>query len=176
MSDLLPPNATPLERGVDAASARLDEIDVPVRHLWNPWKCPVAALPWLAWALGVETWNPEWPPRIRRQACAEAFEVHREKGTAAAIRRILDLVGAVYEYVEGPGGGLAPMHARVVVLNSESVALDDIAGLKAALDRAKRASVHLAVTLQSGFMSETRAAAGFGALQTIRFGSEGASA
>lgn len=176
MSDLLPPNATPLERAVDSASARLDELDVPLRDLWNPWRCPLALLPWLAWTLGVETWKPDWPEATRRQFVAEAIKVHREKGTAAAIRRVLRLIGAVYDYVEGPEGGLDPMTAKVSILNSESIALDDIADVRAALGRAKRASVHLAVDIVAGFRAPAPVAAGFGTLQVIRFGSEGATA
>lgn len=173
MSDLLPRNATPMERAVDAAAARLDELEVPVRDLWNPARCPLALLPWLAWALGVEAWNPGWPGAVKRQACAEAFEVHREKGTAAALRRILRLIGAVYEYTEGPDGGLAPMTAKVTILNSESINLDGIDSAKRAFDSAKRASVRLEVEVASGFDGCLCGPSGFGALQVASFGSEG---
>lgn len=170
MTDLLPLNATPLERAVDGASARLDEVDVPVGDLWSPARCPLALLPWLAWTLGVETWDPDWPEETKRQFVAEAFAVHREKGTPAAIRRVLRLIGAVYELVEGPAGGLARMTARVTIFNSESIALDSLADVQAALDRAKRASLHLTVTLQSGFMGKVPVKAGFGTLHFIDFG------
>ncbi len=174
MSDLLPPNATPLERAVDAASARLDELEVPLRDLWNPARCPLALLPWLAWTLGVESWDPDWPAQLKRRACAEAFSVHREKGTWAAIDRVLRLIGALWKRTEWPDGGLAPMTARISVLNSESIALDSIAELRALIDRAKRASLQLEVEIAAGFAANTHAAAGFGTLQVIRFGSEGA--
>ena len=174
MSDLLPPNATPTERAVDAASTRIDEIDVPLRHLWNPARCPLALLPWLAWGLGVEAWDPDWPPALKRQACAEAFQVHREKGTVAAISRILRLIGAVWNYVEGPAGGLAPMTAKVQILNSESIELDSLGEVRAVLDRAKRASLQLDIEMLAGFNADAYAAAGFSALQVVRFGSEGA--
>lgn len=176
MKDLLPPNASPLERAVDAASARIDELEVPLRDLWNPWKCPLALLPWLAATLGVETWDPDWPEATKRRFCAEAFEVHREKGTKAAIRRVLRLIGAVYDYAEGPdvNAGLAAMEAKVSILNSESIALDSIDGVRASLGRSKRASVHLSVEVRAGFEAPTPIAAGFGALQVVRFGTEGA--
>lgn len=175
MTDLLPFNATPLERAVDAASARIDELEVPVRDLWSPSRCPLALLPWLAWALGVETWDPGWPEALKRQFCAEAFQVHREKGTVAAIRRVLCLIGAVYDYAEGPNAGLAAMTAKVTILNSESIQLDDIVDVTAALDRVKRASLHLTVEILSGFTGAAHLAAGFSALQVIDFGTaEGA--
>ena len=174
MTDLLPPNATLLERAVDAASARLDELGVPVSDLWNPARCPLALLPWLAWSLAVESWDPDWPAELKRRACAEAFAVHREKGTVAAINRILRLIGAVWSYVEGPDGGLAPMTAKVSILNSESIELDDIADVRTTLGHAKRASLRLDIEIQAGFAANSYAAAGFGTLQVIRFGSEGA--
>lgn len=170
MTDLLPFIAAPLERAVDGASARIDELDVPVRDLWDPALCPPALLPWLAWALGVETWDPEWPEALRRQFCAEAFEVHKERGTVAAIKRLLDLIGAVYDYVEGPAGGLQPMTAKVIILNSEAINLGGIDDVKLALDGVKRASVHLTVEFQAGFEGSLQLAAGFAALQAIDFG------
>ena len=42
--------------------------------------------------------------------------------------------------------------------------------MRAALDRAKRASVPLAVEIRAGFMASLPVAAGFGALQVIDFG------
>lgn len=176
MTDLLPPNASPLERAIDAASARIDGLEVPLADLWNPARCPLALLPWLAWALGVETWDADWPAGLKRRACAEAFEVHREKGTVAAIERILDLIGAVYEFTEGPDGGLDPMTGKVSILNSGSIALDGIEDVKAALDHSKRASFRLEVEFLAGFEAAAQLAAGFGTLQVARFGSEGATA
>lgn len=176
MTDLLPPNASPLERAIDAASARIDALDVPLADLWSPDRCPAALLPWLAWALGVETWDADWPEALKRRACAEAFEVHREKGTLAAIKRVLRLIGAVYEYTEGPDGGLAPMTAKVSILNSGSIALDGIDDVKASLDRVKRASLQLQVEILSGFDATMQLSAGFGTLSIARFGSEGAAA
>ena len=170
MTDLLPPNATHLERTIDGASARLDGMPVPLRDLWSPQRCPLAVLPWLAWALRVETWDSEWPPAVKRRVVAEALEVHREKGTLAAIRRVLDQIGAVYDIFEGPDAaqGLAAMQARVCILNSESIAFADSSALAPALDRAKRASVHLDLKFSAGLRAPTPLAAGFGLLPVIR--------
>lgn len=178
MTDLLPPNASPLERAVDGASARLDELPVPLRDLWSAERCPPAFLPWLAWALGVETWDPDWPEGLKRLAVAEAFQVHREKGTVAAVRRVLRQIGAVYDLVEGPDAArkLSAMQAYVCILNSNTVVLGDIGDIRAALDRAKRASLHLTVEVCAGFAAPTPLPAGFGTLGIIRFGSEGAPA
>jgi len=179
MKDLLPPNATPLERAVDGASVRIDRIRVPLADLWSPDRCPLPLLPWLAATLGVETWDPGWPEGIKRRACRESFLVHAEKGTPAAVKRVLNQIGAVYDYFEGPRAAdpaLNAMEAYVCILNSSTVALSDIADIRAALDRAKRATVHLQVVICEGFAAPTPLAAGFGALQVVRFGTEGATA
>ena len=177
MTDLLPANATPVERAVDGASARLDEIDVPLQDLWSADRCPLALLPWLAWAVGVETWDPDWPEAVKRQVVREAFRVHREKGTPAAVRRVLRQVGAVADYFEGPdaGRGLAAMEGLVCIWNSSTIHLGDLADITPALDRAKRASVHLRVKISEGFRAPTPMPAGFGVLSVVRFGTEGAS-
>jgi len=64
---LLPPNATALEHAADAAMARIADVNVPIRDLWNPDLCPEALLPWLAWALSVEPWDADWPVWQQRE-------------------------------------------------------------------------------------------------------------
>ena len=53
--DLLPANATPLERALAETTARLSDVAVPIRDLWSPENCPTELLPWLAWALSVDS-------------------------------------------------------------------------------------------------------------------------
>src|SRR3982751_5601727 len=50
---LLPPTSTPFELAMGRASGEGLPLPVPLRELWDPWKCPMALLPWLAWALSV---------------------------------------------------------------------------------------------------------------------------
>lgn len=164
---ILPPNATSLERALADAMALLGTIPNPVRDLWNPWRCPLPLLPWLAWGLGVEEWKPDWPEAVKRTVCAEAFAIHGIKGTQAAIERVLDLIGAVHEYLERPDGD--PMTALVKIFNSESIALDSLAEVKAALERVKRKSVHLDVELHAGLAGTIRVAGGLGAAQLAAF-------
>ncbi|TKA96910.1 phage tail protein I, partial [Cereibacter changlensis] len=58
MTSILPPNATKAERAFEAALAALCDLPVPVGQLWSPETCPAALLPWLAWALSVDDWDP----------------------------------------------------------------------------------------------------------------------
>ena len=153
---LLPPNATAFERALEAALAQ--DVDIPIRKLWSSADCPEALLPYLAWALGVEEWDPDWPVAVRRAAVANAVAVHREKGTLAGLKRVLDTAGAEYEYVERPAG--VPMTARLSILNSNAVYLPDVAR---AVNRVKRASLELDIELLSAAAGEIPIAAGLGA-------------
>lgn len=91
MTSLLPHNATATERAIEAASDR--PIAVPVGDLWNPDTCPSALLPWLAWALSVDEWDPDWSDEAKRATIAASLEIHRRKGTVWAMRRALDVAG-----------------------------------------------------------------------------------
>jgi phage tail P2-like protein len=86
---LLPPNATPQEIALDGATARLSDVPVSLRDIWNPDTCPVALLPWLAWAFNVDEWSASWSEESQRATIREAFTVQRKKGTIASVRRAL---------------------------------------------------------------------------------------
>ena len=97
---LLPINASAQERGLEAASARLADVPVPLRSLWDPARCPVALLPWLAWALSVDTWSPDWPEPVKRARIARAIEIQRKKGTLAGIRAVVAVFGGAVSITE----------------------------------------------------------------------------
>ena len=160
---LLPPNATAFERALEAALAQ--DIDIPIRKLWSSADCPAALLPYLAWALGVEEWDPDWPVAVRRAAVANAIAVHREKGTLAGLKRVLDTAGAEYEYVERPAG--VPMTAKLSILNSNAVYLPDVAR---AVNRVKRASLELEIVLLRAPAGEIPIAGGLGATTVAEIG------
>lgn len=87
--NLLPSNATKSETALDETMARIGDIDVPIKELHDPYKCPVALLPWLAWQRRVKTWNPDWSEQVQRQVIAAAPEVHRYSGTPYAVETAL---------------------------------------------------------------------------------------
>lgn len=91
---LLPPNATALERALVQAAARAAGIPTPLRELWNVDTCPVALLPWLAWALAVEVWRSDWPVAVKRARIRSSVAVHRKKGTVASVREVVNSFGA----------------------------------------------------------------------------------
>lgn len=94
LSQVLPNNATTYERAMAAQVERLLALDVPIADLWNPQKCPVDLLPYLAWALSVDIWKTDWPEFKKRAVIAEAVKLHRLKGTETALRRYVDQVDA----------------------------------------------------------------------------------
>jgi phage tail P2-like protein len=88
-NDLLPQNASRLERVAARVCASLGDIPVPLRSLWNPWTCPPDLLPWLAWTFSVDRWDENASVSTKRQVIANAFFLHKYKGTLASIRRLI---------------------------------------------------------------------------------------
>ncbi len=120
MSSLLPPNATQLERDLEATTARTSDLPAPMRNLWNSQACPANLLPWLAWALSVDEWNPDWSDIQKRSAIEKTVEVHRIKGTIGAVRKAIDALGIdvrVQEWSKQTPQG-AP-HSYKVLLQSD---------------------------------------------------------
>ena len=92
-SSLLPPGSSALERRLAQACSGISDVSVPLRDLWNPWKCPVKFLPYLAWAFSVDRWEETWSEKEKRQAVSDAFWIHQRKGTVAAVRRVIETLG-----------------------------------------------------------------------------------
>ena len=91
---LLPPNASALEKGLEAAFTVPAMPARPIRDMWNPATCPEHLLPWLAWSFSVDNWDAGWPIAVRRSVIASAIAVQRRKGTIGAVRRALASFGA----------------------------------------------------------------------------------
>lgn len=90
---ILPPNATALETALEEAFKSILAFDVPVGRLWSAEAIPAGLLGYLAWALSVDEWDPDWSEGRKREVIAASVEIHRRKGTPWAIRRALATVG-----------------------------------------------------------------------------------
>lgn len=97
---LLPGNATELERLAAQALAQIERVPVPLRDLWNPDVCPVALLPYLAWAFSVDRWSQSWPESAKRNSIKAAYFIHSRKGTIGALRRVVEPLGYLIEVRE----------------------------------------------------------------------------
>ena len=92
-SSLLPRGSSALERRLAQACSGISDLNVPLRDLWNPWKCPAKFLPYLAWAFSVDRWEEAWTETAKRQAVSDAFWIHQRKGTVAAVKRVIEGLG-----------------------------------------------------------------------------------
>lgn len=92
-TSLLPPNATRVERAIEVLSRALEDIPSPLRDLVNPETCPSRFLPWLAFTLSVDTWNPNWSDRVKRNLIATSMDLHQRKGSAASVRAVVQAFG-----------------------------------------------------------------------------------
>ena len=96
---LLPINATLLERSLEAASEQGIDPDI-IRGVADSARCPPNFLPWLGWAWKVEGWEAANTDAQRRELIREAIPVHKTKGTAGAIRRVLKAVRVNADFKE----------------------------------------------------------------------------
>lgn len=97
---ILPHNATALEKHLESVMSRTEFLPVVVDRLWNYDACPENLLPWLAWAFSVDTWDSEWSDDVKRGMIANAIEIHKTKGTVAAVERVLETLGVNAELEE----------------------------------------------------------------------------
>jgi len=138
---ILPPNATPLERGLEAGLAPLLAIQTPLDTLLDPATIDEAWLPWLAYALSVDSWDAEWPEVTKRAVVAESIGLHRIKGTREAVDRTLRRLDALADVVEwhqqNPRG--APHTFDVMIpLNAEGGTRATAAFAEAIIDEISR--------------------------------------
>jgi hypothetical protein len=93
MEHILAPNATVFERTLASQVDRLLELDIDrLRRLWDPFRCHIDDLPYLAWSFSVDIWDTTWPEAKKRRVVADAVAHHRLKGTKAGMATYLDLV------------------------------------------------------------------------------------
>ncbi|MCG7389927.1 phage tail protein I [Pantoea sp. YU22] len=116
MSDrLLPTGSSPLEVAAAEACADIEKMPVPLRQLWNAQTCPVALLPYLAWAWSVDRWDSNWNEATKRSVVAASEYVHRHKGTIGSLRRIVEPLGYLIRITEWWKTGEAPGTFRLDV-------------------------------------------------------------
>lgn len=94
MGDLLPANATPIERAiVQTGAERVEALNTDLlRDLHAPAACPSNILPWVAWSV-----NAAWPKTAteaeRRSHIRTSLRRHRAYGTLAGLRMAAESTG-----------------------------------------------------------------------------------
>jgi phage tail P2-like protein len=146
---LLSPNASPLLRAIERVLARrLERLTTAVDAVLDPYACPIAFLPFLAWAVSVDVWRSDWPEAQKRAAVAASLAVHRRKGTVAGVKAALNALNARVDLREWFNTGGAPFTgtARIYAASAAGapqLSPELLADLQAALVASGRATGHL---------------------------------
>lgn len=143
-NDLLPPSASRMERVAARVCASLGEVPVPLRQLWNPWTCRADLLPYLAWAFSVDRWDEAWPINTKRKAVADAFYLHKYKGTTGAMRRVVEPFGFFIRVNEWWNIDTAPGTFRLDIgVQDQGITEDTYLELERLISDAKPCSRHM---------------------------------
>lgn len=158
---LLPYCSSDLERELDVALSHIELAQIPIRDLWSPERCPLIALPYLAWAVRVQTWDSRWNERTKRRVVATSLDVHRIRGTRPAVEKALESMGAdceITEWFEDPTGtmqrGTFAVKVRVKEGVSEIPNPNFANQLKEVVSEAKPASRPFSLTMSIGVGTE----------------------
>ena len=146
MNDLLPISATTQERALSLATSRAAAVDVNFLDLWNPQTCRMDLLPWLAWTLSVDTWDPTWGDAVKRSVVSSAVEVARRKGTKKSVSDSLASFGAslfVREWFEKSPRGVPHTFEINLVSSDLTVAMQD--SIVAKINRTKPLRSHYTI-------------------------------
>ena len=166
MSDsLLPHNATAQERALEATVGPPLFTKAPLREIWDPDRCPIELLPWLAFAMSVDEWDSDWEEATKRQVIRQSFQVHQRKGTVGAVKRALAAIGTSAEIVEWFKDGAPPHTFKVwidlrAVLRAGADLPSELAKLGRAVDAAKPVRSHYTAHALMPAPSETFVGAG----------------
>lgn len=145
--DLLPPNATPVERRLATVAANACDLPVEVlRTLWDPHTCPAWRLPSLAAERSVDRWDEKWSEATKRKVIANAPFVHSHKGTVGALRRAVEplgyLIRVLHWYQEIPTTTPGTFKLDIGVLDT-GITEQMYAELERLIDDAKPLTRHL---------------------------------
>ena len=124
---LLPPNASSMERASAEVAAQLAALPVRIGQLKDADTCPAEWLPWLAWERSVDVWSPRWTEAQQRAAIRSSLEIHRRKGTVAAVKMALatlDWDAELVEWHQTTPRGAPYTFAVELALDSRGIVVD----------------------------------------------------
>jgi len=168
---LLPANRTPLEADLEQSMARLEDVPIPLRTIWSSTDCPTALLPWLAWTVSVDEWDPTWPEATKREVIAGSFAVHQKKGTAGALRRAIEALALPLVVREWFQYGGAPYMFRLdIVLEEFGLSQAEQETILRVVEKTKNLRSHLEALylhVEAGGNMHTSAASDCGDIVTV---------
>ncbi|KFA59046.1 Phage tail fiber [Gilliamella apicola] len=138
---LLPPSATQFEKNL--SQAMICDLPIHLRSLWDPKTCPFELLPYLAWQYSVDRWDEKWPEQTKRKVIAEAFEIHKLKGTKEAIRRAVEPFGYLINVIEWWQNNKTPGTFAIEIGISKGITDESYQELSRIIDDVKPVSRHL---------------------------------
>lgn len=145
-NNLLPPGSSALERRLAETCSGISDLHVPLRELWNPLTCPLSFIPYLAWALSVDRWDDDWPETIKRKVVQDAFYIHQHKGTASAVRRVVEPFGFLIRITEWwRTGGIPGTFQLDIAVQERGITEEIYLELERLISDAKPCSRHLSV-------------------------------
>ncbi|MGN6421974.1 MAG: phage tail protein I [Asticcacaulis sp.] len=153
---LLPPNANSLELSLEAVTTE-SNVPTPLQALWSADDCPVSLLPWLAWSLGVRSWDPTWSEAIKRNQIRQAIPQARQLGTVQSVKNIVHAFGqnvAMREWFQTDPVGEPHTFSVVVSASGQGAPEDEAAFIEALgkeIERVKPLRSHF--TLSQGLSS-----------------------
>lgn len=77
------------EHAIELATSRLAYVAVEVDKVSDPDVCPENLLPWLAWGLSVDYWDPAASVEEKRALIKNNKSLHKKKGTVGAVKSVL---------------------------------------------------------------------------------------
>lgn len=173
MSNLLPPNATELERRLAETGACIAEIPVPIQDIASASTCPAEVLPFLAFERSVDRWDANWREATKRAVIESSFVVHQRKGTVSAIRRAIEPLGfqvrVVAWYETQPEGQRGTFHLDLEA-GKTGATEETLVTVERLVDDVKPLSRHLAsvaIGVASSGTHAISAAAYFGDVVTV---------
>ena len=158
--NLLPPNATRLERNVAQLSVSVTNLPVAIVDLQRVAACPVPFLPWLAWARRVEYWDAAWSDSQKRQVIADARLFNQQRGTRSSISSLLSqmLPTVNYQLIAwhelSPKG--VPFSFVVEVDPAQQISIEQAQRIHTAVDATKSARDLYSVAARIGLGSDSR--------------------
>lgn len=108
MSDLLPSNATALERALSEAGAAAFDLPVDFQAVLDPARTGEAFVPFLAWGNSTDLWDRDWSIERKRAVAKAWFRLHRLKGTLTGIEEAVRFFDAKVISARRPPDGFYP--------------------------------------------------------------------